>query len=102
MTIGIGIGTGEVYSGVLGSFRKKEFTSIGMPVNIASRLQKLAGAGQILINDRTFAAFSKGIENPDGNVGGLSVDRLPPTRIKGIEKPITVYAISKKDHHNET
>ena len=96
MTIGIGIGSGEVYSGVLGSFRKKEFTSIGMPVNIASRLQKLAGVGEILINEGTFTALSGNIGDPDGNMSDLSVDKLPPTRIKGIEAPITVYKISKK------
>ena len=97
MNIGIGIGTGEVYSGVLGSFRKKEFTSIGMPVNIASRLQKLAGPGEILINDQTFTALSNSIDNPDETISELSVDKLPPTRIKGIEEPITVYKILKNN-----
>ena len=42
LRLGIGISTGKVFSGVLGSVRKKEFTSIGMAVNIAARLQ---GAG---------------------------------------------------------
>jgi adenylate cyclase len=97
MNIGIGISTGEVYSGVLGSIRKKEFTSIGMPVNIASRLQKLAAPGEILINDRTFAALSNRAGNSDSPMGSLSVDKLPPTRIKGIEDPITVYKISRND-----
>lgn len=96
MTIGIGISTGEVYSGVLGSLRKKEFTSIGMPVNIAARLQKLAAAGEILVSERTYDALSRGAGNPDATIFGLSVDKLPPTRIRGIEAPITVYRISKK------
>ncbi len=42
LKIGIGISTGKVFSGILGSLRKKEFTSIGMAVNIADRLQGLA------------------------------------------------------------
>jgi len=41
LRIGIGISTGKVFSGVLGSLRKKEFTSIGMAVNIAARLQSI-------------------------------------------------------------
>ena len=44
--IGIGISTGKVFSGILGSIRKREFTSIGMAVNMATRLQRLAGVGE--------------------------------------------------------
>ena len=40
LKIGIGISTGKVFSGILGSLRKKEFTSIGMAVNIAARLER--------------------------------------------------------------
>jgi adenylate cyclase len=55
LNIGIGIATGEVFSGVLGSLRKKEFTSVGMAVNIASRLQDMAAGGEILISEATYS-----------------------------------------------
>ena len=54
LRIGIGVSTGKVFSGILGSKRIKAFTSVGMPVNIAARLQGMAGGGEILISDRTY------------------------------------------------
>jgi adenylate cyclase len=51
--IGIGISTGNVITGMFGSASKKEYTALGMPVNIAARLQKLARSGQIVISEQT-------------------------------------------------
>jgi class 3 adenylate cyclase len=83
LNIGIGISTGKVFSGILGSIRKREFTSIGMAVNMASRLQRMASAGEILIcggtRDKVFAGFR--------------TEALPPVIVKGIEEPITVYRV---------
>jgi adenylate cyclase len=51
--MGIGISTGHVVTGIFGSLTKKEYTALGMPVNVAARLQKLAGPGDIIISDIT-------------------------------------------------
>ncbi|HNY70984.1 MAG TPA: adenylate/guanylate cyclase domain-containing protein [Syntrophorhabdus sp.] len=51
--MGIGISTGRVITGIFGSVSKKEYTALGMPVNLAARLQKLAGPGDIIISDIT-------------------------------------------------
>ena len=83
LKIGIGISTGKVFSGILGSLRIKEFTSIGMPVNISSRLQGLAKGGEILISDKTFQKLSNTIE----------VESLPSVTVKGINDPIIVYRV---------
>lgn len=83
LKIGIGISTGKVFSGILGSLRIKEFTSIGMPVNIAARLQSMAHGGEILISNTTFQNLTENIE----------VETLSPVTIKGMNKSITVYKV---------
>ena len=90
LKIGIGISTGEVFSGILGSLRKKEFTSIGMAVNIASRLQNMAREGEILVNESTFEKLSgrKVLED-------IEVETLSSVTVKGVDEPITVYRINR-------
>lgn len=53
IAVGIGIATGEVMAGIFGSPRKKEYTAYGPPVNLASRLENIAKAGQIFICGQT-------------------------------------------------
>ena len=82
---GIGIAKGKVFSGIMGSLRKKEFTSVGMPVNIAARLQGLAKGGEILLNQATYRAVAPEVQ----------AQALPPATVKGIDTPIRVYRISQ-------
>lgn len=84
LATGIGIATGNVYSGIFGSLRKKEYTSIGMPVNIASRLQGLAQAGEIIICQETHQKTA----------AEFPAEPLPPVTVKGISNPIQVYKIT--------
>jgi adenylate cyclase len=86
LTLGIGISTGKVFSGVLGSVRKKEFTSIGMAVNIAARLQGLAREGEVLITEDTLARL------PDK----INVRPLEPVLVKGVDKPIRIYRVQSQ------
>lgn len=50
---GIGITTGEVVAGNVGSERRMHYAVVGDPVNTAARLQSAAGPGQILIDEAT-------------------------------------------------
>ncbi|MCX5798225.1 MAG: adenylate/guanylate cyclase domain-containing response regulator [Proteobacteria bacterium] len=59
--IGIGISTGYAVTGIFGCISKKEYTALGMPVNIAARLQKLANAGEIIISEETKARLDNKI-----------------------------------------
>jgi len=83
LKLGIGISTGKVFSGVLGSMRKREYTSIGMAVNVAARLQTAAAAGEILMTADTLSRL-------EGTMGAVP---LTPFRVKGVRAPIAVYRI---------
>lgn len=84
LRIGISISTGEVFSGILGSRRKKEYTSIGPCVNIASRLQQFAHEGEILITDTTYQK----------TYGQIPTSALPSVHVKGINDPVQIYRVN--------
>jgi adenylate cyclase len=52
---GIGITTGEVLAGNIGSERRMHYAVVGDSVNVAARLQTVAGPGQILVDEPTHA-----------------------------------------------
>ena len=81
--VGIGINSGIVVSGNLGSQVKMEYTIIGDSVNIASRLNGLAGPGEIIISKSTYES-TKNI---------ALVKALPPQKIKGRSEFIEAFQV---------
>ncbi len=81
--IGIGINTGYMTVGNIGSEMHKDYTVIGNQVNVAARLEALAKSGQILVSQRTYRPIKDHF--PAEKVGEIQV--------KGIHHPITTYNI---------
>lgn len=89
--IGIGVNTGPVVVGFIGSPRRMDYTAVGDAVNIAARLTGLARSGQILASAATFAEL--GNEFPARS--------LEPMKVKGRVQPIEVYEILWKEYATE-
>jgi class 3 adenylate cyclase len=80
--LGIGIHTGEVIVGNIGSERMMDYTVIGDTVNVARRLQETARPGEILISEAT-----------KKSVRELRVEPLSEKFLPGRTDPVVLYSL---------
>lgn len=79
----VGINTGEASVGLLGAEGGRGFTVVGDTVNLASRLEGQARAGEVVIGGATQERLPRAIE----------VERIGDVEVKGKERPVAAFVL---------
>ena len=91
LKVGIGISMGEVIFGNIGSEARRDFTTIGSEVNLASRLCSYALPSQTLISKKVLTAFQ---ELPESH--NYVVEAIGDIKLKGFGENMQAFSVQEK------
>lgn len=83
LAMGIGINTGKVVVGNIGSEKRAKYGVVGMPINVAFRIESFTAGGQILMSPSTYKKVSQVVR----------ISGKEEATFKGIAKPLFLYDV---------
>ena len=84
LTMHVGINSGEVIAGNVGSDLRMDYSVLGDTVNLAARLESVSVSGQILVSERTHALTRHLFE----------FKKLKPFKVQGKQKKVQTYEVA--------
>jgi len=84
--IGIGIHTGPLVAGYIGSSKALSYTVIGDTANTSARLCGIAQSGQIIVSEPAFARLG----------GRFECEELPAAHVKGKEHALRIFNVIRE------
>lgn len=87
LAMGIALNTGNVIAGNIGSERRSKYGFVGHAMNVTSRIEDVAGEGEILIADSTRSALRE----------DYSFGDTREIQARGIDEVLTVHALQESD-----
>ena len=86
MGVGVGVASGFATVGVIGGASRLEYTAVGSPVNLASRLCSEAAHGEVLVDERTVELLGTSLRDSHLQMG-------QPLQLKGFSAPTPNYLL---------
>jgi class 3 adenylate cyclase len=85
LALHFGINSGLVIAGDIGTRQRSDYSVMGDPVNLASRLEGLSEAGEILVGEETYRLTAPLFD----------FETLKPVKVKGKAQPVRIYRLLK-------